>query len=189
MKRTTLTALALTTYAGSVPIANWMISNVGTQQFPDGPHTIPVGFGFDAPSGVLAIGVALAARDAVHRLAGHRVAVIAIVAGVALSFFLASPALAAASAVAFALGETLDLAVYVPLARRRLALAVLASGTVGAVVDSVVFLNIAFGSSMFWQGQVIGKMWVTGLAALAVLGVQCFISQAPGRLVSGIKQR
>jgi uncharacterized PurR-regulated membrane protein YhhQ (DUF165 family) len=188
-KRTALTTLALTAYAGSVPLANWMISNVGAQQFPDGPHTIPVGFGFDAPSGVLAIGVALAARDAVHRLAGHRVAVIAIVAGVALSFFLASPALAAASAVAFALGETLDFAVYVPLARRRLALAVLASGTVGAVVDSVVFLNIAFGSSMFWQGQVIGKMWVTGLAALAVLGVQCFTSQAPGRPTLDTKQR
>ena len=56
------TGLSLLAYAGTVPLANWMISNVGTQQFPDGPHTIPVGFGFDAPSGVLAIGVSLAAR-------------------------------------------------------------------------------------------------------------------------------
>ena len=169
-KKTALTALALTAYAGSVPLANWMISNVGTQHFPDGPHTIPVGFGFDAPSGVIAIGVALAARDAVHRLAGHRVAVLAIVAGIALSFSLASPALAVASGMAFALGETLDLAVYVPLARRRLALAVLESGAVGAIVDTVVLLNVAIGSSMFWQGQVVGKIWVACLAALCVWG-------------------
>jgi uncharacterized PurR-regulated membrane protein YhhQ (DUF165 family) len=163
-----LTGIALLAYAGTVPLANWMISNVGTQQFPDGPHTIPVGFGFDAPSGVLAIGVSLAARDAVHRLAGRRVALAAIAIGVLLSFVLASPALAAASAFAFALGELIDFAVYVPLSHRSLPAAILASGVAGAVVDSLVFLQIAFGSSMFWQGQVLGKVWVAGLAALAV---------------------
>lgn len=88
--RRSLTAVALVAYAGTVPLANWMISNVGTQQFPDGPHTIPVGFGFGAPSGVLAIGVSLAARDAVHRLAGKRVALGAIAFGVVRSFAVAS---------------------------------------------------------------------------------------------------
>ena len=162
------TGIAVVAYAGTVPLANWMISNVGTQQFPGGPHTIPVGFGFDAPSGVLAIGVSLAARDAVHRLAGKRLALCAIAVGVILSFVFASPALAAASACAFALGELIDLAVYVPLSQRWLPAAIFASGVAGAVVDSFVFLQIAFGSSMFWQGQVLGKVWVAALAAAVV---------------------
>lgn len=166
-----LTGIALVAYAGTVPLANWMISNVGTQQFPGGPHTIPVGFGFDAPSGVLAIGVALAARDAVHRLAGKRVALGAIAVGVMLSFLLASPALAAASAFAFALGELIDFAVYVPLSPRSLPAAILASGIAGAIVDSYVFLQIAFGSTMFWQGQVLGKVWIACLAAAVVLAI------------------
>lgn len=164
------TGFAVAAYAASVPLANWMISNVGAQQFPGGPHTIPVGFGFDAPSGVLAIGFALAARDAIHRLAGKRVALAAIVLGVSLSFLVASPALALASATAFALGELFDFAVYVPLAKRSLPVAVLMSGIVGGVIDSLVFLQIAFGSTMFWQGQVLGKFWIALAAACAVWG-------------------
>lgn len=171
-RKKVVTGLSLLAYAGAVPLANWMISNVGTQQFPDGPHTIPVGFGFDAPSGVLAIGVSLAARDAVHRLAGKRVALGAIAVGVMLSFLFASPALASASAVAFALGELVDFGVYVPLSQRSLPAAILASGIAGAVVDSFVFLQIAFGSSMFWHGQVLGKIWIALGAALLVLLLQ-----------------
>lgn len=178
-----LTWIALIAYAGTVPLANWMISNVGTQRFPDGPHTIPVGFGFDAPSGVLAIGVALAARDAVHRLAGKRVALGAIAVGVMLSFLLASPALAAASAFAFALGELIDFAVYVPLSPRSLPAAILASGIAGAFVDSFVFLQIAFGSTMFWQGQVLGKVWIACLAALVVATVSSNRFRRSGTLI------
>jgi queuosine precursor transporter len=206
----TKTTTALVIYASTVPIANWMIDNVGTEAFPGGPHVIPVGFGFDAPSGVLAIGVALAARDAVQRLAGKRVALAAIAVGVALSFLVASPALATASAVAFMLGELADFFVYTPLAERSrrmerktvrrysgahawdahyvkpaaswwLPLAILASGAVGAVVDSLVFLQIAFGSTMFWQGQVIGKAWVALAAALGVLSWRSFTSRGASR--------
>lgn len=172
------TALALASYAATVPLANWMIDHIGrAPAFPGGPHTIPVGFGFDAPSGVLAIGLALAARDAVHQLAGKRVALLAIAAGVILSFVVASPALAVASAAAFALGELADFAVYVPLRRRHLPAAILASGVVGAVIDSLVFLQIAFGASTFWQGQVLGKTWVALTAALAVGVVRCCTSR------------
>lgn len=181
-RQRTLTVLALACYAGSVPLANWMISNVGqASAFPGGPHTIPVGFGFDAPSGVLAIGVTLAARDAVQRLAGKRVALVAIALGVLLSFLIASPALAAASAVAFLLGELADFAVYTPLRRRHLPAAVLASGVVGGIIDSLVFLQIAFGSTMFWQGQVLGKTWVALAAALSVWVVKCSTSRDRGR--------
>lgn len=152
-------AIALTGYLACIPGANWMIGNVGTVHFPGGPHTIPVGFGYDAPSGVLLIGAALVARDAVQRLAGRLPVLAAIAVGVALSWLI-NPAIAVASAAAFCLGELADFAVFTPLAERRLALAVIASGIVGGVVDTFVFLQLAFGSTQFWQGQIIGKTLV-----------------------------
>lgn len=160
--------VALVGYTASIPLANWMIGNVGTQYFPDGPHVIPVGFGFDAPSGVLCIGVALFLRDIIQRQLGIGWASAAIVVGAALSFLVASPALAIASAVAFLLGELVDLSIYTPLADRNRPLAVLLSGTVGAVVDSLLFLWIAFGSVAFWQGQVIGKTYMAALGAVLI---------------------
>jgi uncharacterized PurR-regulated membrane protein YhhQ (DUF165 family) len=69
-----------------------------------------------------------------------------------------------ASATAFLLSETADLAVYTPLQKRGLTLAVAASGAVGLVVDSVVFLFLAFGSLDFLVGQIIGKAWMVLLA-------------------------
>ena len=56
---------------------------------------------------------------------------------------LAGPALAVASAAAFAVSELADLLVYQPLRRRRFLRAVLASDTVGAPLDTVVFLALA----------------------------------------------
>jgi uncharacterized PurR-regulated membrane protein YhhQ (DUF165 family) len=50
------------------------------------------------------------------------------------------------------------------LQRKRLVLAVLASGAVGAVVDSAVFLWMAFGSFDFIAGQIVGKIWMTIIA-------------------------
>jgi uncharacterized PurR-regulated membrane protein YhhQ (DUF165 family) len=162
--------IALALYAGTIPAANWMIGNVGTVCVPDGPCLIPVGFGLMAPSGVLMIGAALALRDVVHRVLGWRVAVAAIAVGAMLSAAFAQPALVVASVAAFALGEIADFAVYAPLQRRRLVLAVMASGLAGAVIDSVVFLWLAFGSIDFVAGQIVGKLLVTALAA-AVLAV------------------
>lgn len=155
-------------FLATIPLANWLIGNVGTQCIPNGPCLIPVGFGFMAPSGVLMIGAALVLRDAVQQLLGIRWAIAAIICGVVLSALVAPPALVLASAVAFALAETLDLAVYTPLRKRNLPLAVLASGAVGAVADSAAFLLIAFGSLNYIEGQVVGKLWMT-LAAAAVL--------------------
>jgi hypothetical protein len=69
-----------------------------------------------------------------------------------------------ASAVAFLLSEFADLGVYTPLARRGLVLAVVASGVAGLVVDSIVFLWLAFGSLDFLSGQVVGKAWMVLLS-------------------------
>ena len=66
--------------------------------------------------------------------------------------------------VAFLLSEFADLAVYTPLARRRLITAVVLSSMAGLVVDSVVFLWLAFGSLDFLAGQVVGKAWMVLLS-------------------------
>jgi len=155
-------------YLATIPLANWMIQNVGTVEFPGGPHVIPVGFGYSAPSGVLVIGVALVARDVIQRLAGRRAAVLAILLGAGLSYFVA-PNLALASAVAFGLGELADFAVYTPLSERHLPFAVLASGIVGALVDSLIFLQIAFGATLYWQGNTLGKIWMSVLAFVVLV--------------------
>ena len=64
-----------------------------------------------------------------------------------------------ASGVAFALSELADFAVYTPLQRRRLMLAMLASALVGLAVDSLAFLWLAFGSLHLLPGQIVGKLW------------------------------
>lgn len=148
-------------FAACIPAANWMIGHVGTVCIPDGPCLIPVGpFGLTAPSGVLMVGIALVLRDLVQRRLGTTWALAAIAVGTLLSAFFAPPALIIASATAFLLSEIADLAVYTPLQRRGLVIAVAASGTVGLAVDSIVFLYVAFGSLDFLLGQIVGKAWV-----------------------------
>jgi uncharacterized PurR-regulated membrane protein YhhQ (DUF165 family) len=73
---------------------------------------------------------------------------------------IAPTALVIASTMAFLMSEFADLAVYTPLARRRLVTAVVASSMVGLVVDSIVFLYLAFGSLDFLLGQIVGKAWM-----------------------------
>ena len=148
----------------TIPAANWMIGNVGTSCVPQGPCLIPVAPGLMAPSGVLMIGLALVLRDLVQRRLGTGPAAFAIVAGALLSALLAPPALVVASAAAFLISEFADLAVYTPLARRRLMAAVVASSLVGLVVDSFVFLWLAFGSLDFLGGQIVGKAWMVLLS-------------------------
>ena len=148
----------------TIPAANWMIGHVGTMCIPNGPCLVPVAPGIMAPSGVLMVGAALVLRDLVQRRLGVEFGIGAIVAGAAISAGLAPPALVLASAAAFLLSEFADFAVYTPLAWRRLVTAVIASSVVGLVVDSIVFLWLAFGSLEFLIGQIIGKLWMVLLA-------------------------
>ncbi len=150
---------ALAAFLLCIPFANWLIGNVGTVCVPNGPCLVPVLPGLMAPSGVLAAGAALVLRDVVQRCLGVGWGLGAIVVGSAVSAILAPPALVAASALAFLLSEVVDFAVYTPLQRRRLLLAVVLSSGVGLIVDSVVFLQLAFGSLDFLAGQVVGKAW------------------------------
>lgn len=156
--------LFLILFGLTIPAANYLIQHVGTTCVPRGPCLIPVMPGLDAPSGVLMIGAALVLRDLVQRRLGVAAASLAILAGAALSALLAPPALVIASAVAFLLSEFADLGVYTPLARRGLMLAVIVSSFAGLVVDSIVFLWLAFGSLDFLAGQVVGKTWMVLLS-------------------------
>lgn len=151
-------------FALTVPAANWLIGNVGTLCIPHGPCLIPIGFGLMAPSGVLMIGLALVLRDWLHELGGWKLAAAAILAGAALSVAV-SPALAMASAAAFMLAETADLLVYTPLRRRGRHWAVLGSGVVGAAVDSVLFLWLAFGALDGAAGLVLAKLYASAAVA------------------------
>ena len=151
--------VAFALFLACIPTANWLIQHVGTVCVPNGPCLIPVAPKLMAPSGVALIGLALVLRDVVQRCLGKSASLIAIAIGTALSALIAPPALVIASATAFFLSELADFAVYTPLAQRRLITAVIASSLVGLVVDSVVFLSLAFGSLDYLAGQVVGKAW------------------------------
>jgi uncharacterized PurR-regulated membrane protein YhhQ (DUF165 family) len=160
--------LALAGFIATIPAANWLIGNAGTVCAPNGPCLIPVGFGLMAPSGVLMIGLALVLRDLVQRRLGVLWSLAGIVAGAALSWAVAAPALALASAAAFLFSELADTAVYTPLAKKRLIAAVWASSLVGTVIDSTLFLWLAFGSVSLLPGLVLGKIWMVAAATLVL---------------------
>lgn len=147
-----------------VPVANWMVQHVGVVCHPGGPCLIPVAPGLMSPSAVLLAGLALVLRDLVQRRLGLSWAMAAIAIGGVLSWWVAPPALVFASVLAFLFSELADLAVYTPLQRRRLVLAVVASSIVGLIIDTFIFLWLAFGSLEFMWGQIVGKGWMVLLA-------------------------
>lgn len=160
MTRRLLTAATIGAgYLATIVAANWAITRYGL---------VPVGFGLTAPAGVYFAGLAFTLRDLLHETAGRVPVLLAIAAGAALSFAVADPRLAIASAAAFGLSELADLAVYQPLRRRRWLAAVAASNAVGLVVDSALFLWLAFGSLAFLPGQIVGKAWMTALAVTLI---------------------
>lgn len=138
--------------------ANWAIVRFGV---------VPVGFGLMAPAAVYFAGLAFTFRDFIHETLGEKAVLIAILGGAALSAFV-SPQFAIASGAAFLFSELADLAVYTPLRKKHWLGAVAISNVVGLVVDSALFLWLAFGSTEYLAGQVVGKAWVTLLFVLAL---------------------
>lgn len=158
----------LAAYIACIPIANWMVGNVGTVCVPKGPCLVPVAPGLTAPSGVLLIGLALVLRDLVQRRLGVPYALAAIGVGAVLSGFLAPLSLIVASTAAFLFSEIVDFAVFTPLQKRGLVKAVLISSIAGLVADSLIFLWLAFGSLDYLAGQIVGKAWMVLLALPAI---------------------
>jgi uncharacterized PurR-regulated membrane protein YhhQ (DUF165 family) len=126
-------------------------------------------------AGTYAAGLSFGVRDALHEAGGRTRVIAAIVVGAALSWLVA-PSLAVASGVAFLLSEFADLCVYAPLRERRWVAAVIASNLVGAMVDTAVFLGIAFGAAAVTAdamvGQLVGKALMIAPALLLVRWVR-----------------
>lgn len=155
--------MAVVAFVATVVAANHLTSHYGF---------IGVGFGLTATAGTYVAGLGFGLRDAVHEALGRRAVVAAIIVGAIVSWWIA-PALAVASGAAFLISEIADFAVYSPLRGRNLYGAVAASNAVGFVVDTIVFLWLAFGWAAVvasWQGQIVGKAWVT-IATLAAIAL------------------
>lgn len=173
-RRTMEGLVFLALFTACIPAANWLIQHVGTTCVPNGPCLIPVlpgigGPSLMAPSAVLVVGLAFVLRDLVQRRLGVGFAAIAVLVGAGLSALLAPPSLVIASGVAFLVSEFADLAVYTPLQKRRLVVAVVASSAVGLIVDSIIFLQLAFGSLDHLTGQIVGKAWMVVFAIPVII--------------------
>ena len=70
--------------------------------------------------------------------------------------------------MAFFFSELADLVVYTPMRKKWPAWAIMASGLVGSMVDSAIFLSLAFASIEFIFGQVLGKFWMSLAVALLI---------------------
>ena len=159
---------AFVAFVGSIVLANWLIRHYGF---------VPVGFGLVAPAGTYAAGFVFVARDGMQLAWGRWLVLPAIAVGALLSWWTTAGGtipggelpLAAASGLAFLAGEMTDWAFFTPLRQAgRLALAFLLANTVGLLIDTWLFLWLAFGSISHWQGTALGKLWVT-LPACAVV--------------------
>jgi uncharacterized PurR-regulated membrane protein YhhQ (DUF165 family) len=154
--------LAAVAYVACIVAANYLTAHFGM---------VPAGFGLMVTAGTYAAGLALLARDLVQDTAGRGAVLLLIGVGAALSAVLAGPQLAIASAAAFLVSETADMAVYTPLRRRGWVKAVVASNVVGGLLDTLVFLQLA-GFGLTWSsvaGQLLGKaVWATLIPVLAV---------------------
>jgi queuosine precursor transporter len=148
----------LVCYIATIVGANWAIRTFGI---------VPVAPGLAAPAGVLFAGAAFTFRDLAQDRLGNWWTIAAVLVGAALSALL-SPQLALASGTAFLVSELADFAVYTPLRRRNFLAAVALSNTVGVVVDSALFLWLAFGSLDFLAGQIVGKTYMTALAVVVL---------------------
>lgn len=159
--RVRLGLLTLILFILTIPLGNWVVTNVGLVCDPEGPCLIPVWPGVWSPSAVMLAGLALVLRDAVQNLLGNRWTIVSILAGAALSALLSEPAVVIGSTAAFLFSELADFAVYTPMRHRLPSTAVIVSGLVGSVVDSMIFLTLAFGSLDYLFGQVLGKFWMS----------------------------
>jgi uncharacterized PurR-regulated membrane protein YhhQ (DUF165 family) len=166
-RRTLVGWLVAGAYVATVWLANIAVAHLGV---------VSVGFGLVAPAGVYLAGLAFTLRDVLQDFLGRRAVVAAILTGAVLSYLLGAgntipgghASIAVASAAAFLVSESSDFAVYTPLRERSWLGAVALSNTAGAVIDSVVFLWLAFGGFAFLKGQIVGKLWITALSIVVL---------------------
>lgn len=169
MKRTTIRLAAFAIYLGCIVGANWALDTWGF---------VPL-FGIDGlsvlvPAGVYFAGLALVARDALREVATRAEVVLAIFAGATLAWAI-EPSFAVASGVAFLISEFADAAVYEPLRTRHWVTGVWISQLVGSIVDSLLFLGIAFSAQAArdgWFDLTVGKFAMAAIGLPLVWGAR-----------------
>jgi uncharacterized PurR-regulated membrane protein YhhQ (DUF165 family) len=131
------------------------------------------------PAGAFFAGIVFTLRDLLQDATDIRATVLAIVIGTVLSGLVATPRIALASAAAFAISELADLAIYTLLRDRNRITAVGLSNTFGLVVDSLLFLPVAFGSLTYLSGHLIAKTAATVLAVAVLTGARAHRRAVP----------
>ena len=119
-----------TVYIALIVGVNYAFSVVPLVPLPDGSLWPPVS---------LAVGFVFVVRDFAQREIGHKV-LLAMLVGAGISYYMAGPAIATASAAAFLISELADWAVY-SFTKRPLSQRILLSSALGAPIDSAVFLG------------------------------------------------
>lgn len=168
--------------------SNWAIANLGKDNGPGAPHTIPIGWGLEAPSGVVLIGAMITLRDALHERIRLRGTLVVIVVAALVSATFAPASIAFASGLTLLVAETTDALVYQRLRRRGWLTAATASNAVSAVVDSALFLLLAFGFESARHGTwalTLGKVEAS-IATLAVLAFATRLFRGPGHPTAGV---
>ncbi len=164
--------------AGVLVTAGYLLSvvvaNIASVHWPP----LAIG-GLLVPAATLFAGASLTARDLLHDALGVCGVAAVILAGAGLSAVVASPQIAVASVVAFTTSEIVDAAIYTRLRHRSWLSAVAVSNAVGLVVDSVLFVPLAFGTAAAVPGQIVGKTVAT-ILTLAVLRASTPLRRAEG---------
>lgn len=118
-------------YIASIIVVNILFSKIPLVITPWGDAWPPV---------ALLVGVIFVFRDFAQREAGHRV-LLATCAGILISYVMAAPQVAIASAAAFTASETLDWLIYT-ITKRPFAQRVFLSSLISTPVDSIIFLHM-----------------------------------------------
>ncbi len=163
------TIAILVAYSATIAAANWASTVC--------PPVVIVDL--YVPAGAFFAGLAFTLRAGVQEFLGARTALVAVAGGAGLSWLVASPRMAVASAVAFALSELSAFVLYSALRRRGRLAAIGASGTVGLLVDSLVFVPLAFGSLTYLGGQIAAKTATTVLAMAFLAAVRAHRRRRP----------
>lgn len=116
-------------YIAMIVAVNWGFTVVPLVQLPGGELWPPMS---------LVVGFIFVVRDFAQREIGHKV-LLAMLVGAALSYVMAAPYVAVASAAAFLVSETGDWLVYT-VTKRPLSERILYSSLIGTPIDSAVFL-------------------------------------------------
>lgn len=135
--------------------------NIGFEHF----APIPLPNGDVWPPMSLVVGIVFVLRDYSQSEIGHRV-LLAMLVGAALSYWMASPALAYASLLAYMISELVDWSVY-SLTRWPFKRRVWVSSAISAPVDSAVFLWAIGVHSVTAVALMAASKWV-GIAAVAL---------------------